>query len=1225
MTMQLSTGYTAPDYSGLLSQVNQTLSPDWLAFEEQQAYQAQPDAGAAYDWTAPIPEYNYTPPAPTPQAPTLGANLGAVAGQQFLPPEIVSPQFVRSYDVSAPTSYEDVTQGSDLGAMFGREFEIAQAEAESARNAMPSSYQSIIGMDTPSDLALDPTTPFNRAAPLDPVGNALRAIYNGVDEFSNRLDQAPINPYLLPLTNALGVDQPTTGEGIDYARNEAIDAAGLYARRPMATGTGLTTGNEDIARSAADFVLPRSTLEAALEVGPGGTLMDLARLRSVPGALDELPQAAAAAALRNRLQSPGTGDTVLSRLSQGVVGASDEASSLPPAPASAIPPAAAAPEQGISIWDEAERILKSGDLPGTKAYLKAQGVDGVLPRHNRQWVQTFISQNKAAGSTPTPKPATEMVPMRDSIPERPIARPPEMPASGSGVATSPVAPEAAGLPSTRPAASSVATAPPPPTRAPVAVADKPSPDGFAGNIRLSKYPEDIRGTIKEWADANPDAVQDARRGVRSDAQVRADAEALVDEVGGNFSKIQKEWKPGEAWNAEEITAIRGALNTATENVLTLARAADSTENQLKLAEAILEQQRIQQVVHGVTAEAGRSLRAFRQQASMISGDVVRVQELLRSTLGTTEPKDFANLTNLIKAAADTGNPAAVNKLINAVNKPGWSDYLYELWINSILSGPMTHARNIIGNTAAAMSEPLRRGIAAGVDAPLSRIQGRAQERFWQEAPAAMIGMVQGIPEGVSGALKSMRYGFNPAALGQVEIRKTAIPGALGRTVRIPTAALESMDAFFSAVNSRMLMNANATRMARREGLTGSALQDRIASLLSNPPEQLTKQVFNQSEELLFRGDLGKSMRAFAQFRNNTPGMRYIVPFTRTPANLLKFGVQHSPLGALDYNMWRKLAQGNPEGADEISRVILGSSVAAGFGALVATGQIDITAGVPTNSAERDRFYREGKLPFSVKIPGLGWIQYNQIPVLDTSLTTLGGVVQGVRDGEDVDEIAIRAVTTIAQSIMDKSYMSGLSDLLDAVRDPERFAVRFASRNVSGFVPFSAALRQANNVMDNSVKDAEGFVENVKAGLPHFSQQVPTRLDAFGQEIERGNSPLSPIAVSAETQSAVDAELERLGLEVGFVGTTIGGKKLTREEQRTYQQLAGQMTLFALNSILSAESYQALPDLDKQKVMESMIDRSRSEMRKLLGSDAWAELAPDEKQQVIDTFIARFQR
>lgn len=730
-------------------------------------------------------------------------------------------------------------------------------------------------------------------------------------------------------------------------------------------------------------------------------------------------------------------------------------------------------------------------------------------------------------------------------------------------------------------------------------------EGFAGNIRLSKYPEDIRDTIKGWADANPDVVQSARRGVRSDEQVLEDARTLVNDVGGDFAKIQRRWKPGDAWNAEEVTAIRGSLNDATRRVLDAAdasRAVDSTENHLKLAAAILEQQRIQQVVHGVTAEAGRALRSFRQLAAegLVSGDVQQMNNLLARVMKDASPKDMQNLAEAIKTL-DLSDPLKVNAFVRAVNKPEWTDYLYELWINSILSGPVTQLRNIFGNATATLYNPVERISAAGVEQIGARLTGRTPERFWQEAPAALVGAARGVPEGVRGALETLKYGFNPADVGKLEIRRQAFAGKPGRVIRFPTNMLEAADSFFHAINYRSALYGNAVRQARSEGLKGLAIENRVIELIQNPPSGLVKGATDEAERLLFRQDPGGVANWLMSGRSKVPGLKYVVPFVKTPANLLKYGVRHSPLGLADVPMWKRFMAGNPAASDEVARTLMGSAVGTGLGTLVATGVIDVTAGAPTDFLERDRFYREGKLPFAVKLPQVGWVQYNQIPVLDSTLTAVGSVIQGVRNGENVDDIAADALGTITQNLLDKSYLNGLTNLLDALDDPSRYLERFLTRQVSGFIPYSAALRQTAQTLDRTIRDPENPLENIMAGIPGLTGEVPPRLTAFGEESQRAFP--SPIQVGIGEQSPIDAELERLGMDITFVSDQIGSRELTREQRDAYQRMAGQQVQQALSDLISLPAYQNFSDVAKEQAIARTIGSVRDEVRELL-SKAW---------------------
>jgi hypothetical protein len=825
-------------------------------------------------------------------------------------------------------------------------------------------------------------------------------------------------------------------------------------------------------------------------------------------------------------------------------------------------------------------------------------------------------------SSMTPEAVSAIRRRRKGGSEIPVTQDPMAPSRGTQ-AQAPVS----AAPETPPA--SVATIDPPTSPPPPPTGTGSGGEEFAGNIRLSKYPEDIRDSIKSWADANPDVVQNARRGTIPDAQVQTMARELVNDLGGNFEKLERGWKPGQAWNAEEITAIRGALNDATKRVMEMAESArlvDSTENQLKLTEAILRQQRIQQTVHGVTAEAGRSLRAFRTQAAeaLADNNVARMQELMRHALNGKGEQDITNIAEMIRAL-DLDDPQAVNAFLRDVNKPGMGDYLYELWINSVLSGPITHLRNIFGNAAATMYSPIERLGAVPVESVAARLTGRQSQRYWQEAPASLLGMAHGLPEGVRGAIDVLRHGFNPNDVGRLEIRRTAFTGKPGRVIRFPTNMLEAMDSFFHAVNYRSSLYGDAVRQARKEGHTDVALRNRIAELIHEPTTGMVKHSSDEAERLLFRDDPGQFATKLMSLRESTPGMKYVLPFIKTPANLLKYGVKHSPLGLFDAPMWKRVAAGNPEASDEVARTVMGSMIGTSLGAMIATGQLEITGAVPTDASERDRFYREGKLPFSVKIPGIGWTQYNQIPILDTTLTSVAAVVDGVKNGDDVTGIASNTAGIIAQSILDKSYLNGLADFFDAIADPARYAERFATRTITGFVPFSAALRQTAQSIDKTVRTPEGFEENLRAGIPGLTGTVPERLDAFGNEAQRAQP--SPLQISPDRQSAVDAELERLGEEVGLVGDSIGGRKLNRDEQAAYQRMAGQFTYLLLDKAVGREEYQALEDVQKLKVVNDLVGDARDPTRKVLSAifedPAYDDLSDSEKRQLLDRLTARW--
>ena len=214
-------------------------------------------------------------------------------------------------------------------------------------------------------------------------------------------------------------------------------------------------------------------------------------------------------------------------------------------------------------------------------------------------------------------------------------------------------------------------------------------------------------------------------------------------------------------------------------------------------------------------------------------------------------------------------------------------------------------------------------------------------------------------------------------------------------------------------------------------------------------------------------------------------------------------------------------------------------------------------------------------------------------------------------------------TTIGNSLVSQTYLSGLSDLMEGLQDPVGSGSRFLTRTAGGFVPFSSALRTAAQVTDPTYRDPQTLTERIQAGIPGLSQNVPPRLTAFGEEAPIRTSPFSPVNVTSSQQTAVDAELERLQMDVGFTGGTIGGVRLSREQRADYQIAAGRVTYELLSSLVQSEAWQGLNDGERGKVIERAITTSRDTVRdpinetvgKVLNSDAFKELTAEQQQEV----------
>ncbi len=741
----------------------------------------------------------------------------------------------------------------------------------------------------------------------------------------------------------------------------------------------------------------------------------------------------------------------------------------------------------------------------------------------------------------------------------------------------------------------------PPRIPPTSTGPAPAAGGeeFAGNIRLSKYPEEIRSMMKNWADANPREVQNARRGIRSDAQVLEDAKKLAEEVGARIS----EWKPGQARNAEEITVLRGVLRNKSQEVYDLSNkismGEDTSGNMTRLILALEEQNAVQQAVTGVTAEAGRALRSFRNMASdaINTQNADKMAEILKRLGGAGKTKKIAKLLSQI----NIDNPAEVNNFIRNVLKPKWGDYVVEIFYNSILSNPKTHLVNFGSNMLSSTLRPFETTTAAAIEVPLSILGRRQRQRFFGEAAQEVFGVVRGVPEGFRGAWRIIKTGIPVEEAAKWEQKTRAFKGKAGLAVGLPGRMLEAADAFGFSLNRMATLRKEAYRAASIKKLKGQAFIDELNNLMVNPTKEMLENASKEAEYRLFRQEPGEFVKKLIKLRDaNIFGiepLRFVVPFLRTPANLVKYGLERSPLAIFNVPMWKNVMLRNPHASDQIARWVLGSGMAAGLAYYVADGKI--TGPAPRYSAERDAFYREGKQPYSIKI-GDKWVSYQRIEPFNQAISQVAAVIEAINDEETentVIEKGAQAVATIMQNFISQTYMSGIANIIQAIEDPEGSGAYMLQGLASGLVPYSGALRGVTQAMDPTIRSARNIPEAIYKEIPGMTERVREKRNVFGEVQVRETPFFSPINISIEDKDPVNIELKRLGINIGNPSRMIGTTKLDDNQYYNYQIIVGQTIKKALDEAIKTTKYKNIKKAeDKADYLDKIIRDSRVEAR-----------------------------
>ena len=234
----------------------------------------------------------------------------------------------------------------------------------------------------------------------------------------------------------------------------------------------------------------------------------------------------------------------------------------------------------------------------------------------------------------------------------------------------------------------------------------------------------------------------------------------------------------------------------------------------------------------------------------------------------------------------------------------------EVFINNILYSPITHQVNILSTALNSLARPVTLALGAGDDKVL---RTRAEKEI--------IYAFQSIQDSMKMAALSFRANTNILDAGAkvLDYEQTLLDGKSGflrgiatNAYRLPTRFLMAEDEFFKQLNFRAFAKAEIWEEGTRKGKTGQGL----TNYMDRRFNQLMKLVNNESKTGKFSNktlDLYRRAREFsasatftedlidgtitkdvANFINRHPILRQVLPFVRTPANILKQTAKTTP-------------------------------------------------------------------------------------------------------------------------------------------------------------------------------------------------------------------------------------------------------------------------------------------------------------------------------------------
>lgn len=694
--------------------------------------------------------------------------------------------------------------------------------------------------------------------------------------------------------------------------------------------------------------------------------------------------------------------------------------------------------------------------------------------------------------------------------------------------------------------------------------------------------------------------QEAKIGKRkvSWEETRINAEQL----GWNVKEARKAFDKKGSFSAAEIEATRqvniNAITDLHEMLRTLPseRVAYTPEMRAKVLDALTSVR----VTSQASSEAGRALNIHKKILARDEQfkDISQMNRILKVLEGKGINRTDDIIDSLRKI--DFSNPAEVNKFIYNSTKTRWdklSDVAYEIWINGLLSNPLTHIVNTTSNTLTLLGQYPERALGAVIEkgrAGLGVFGGKTKERFLGETIQDTFSVIQGIKGGTKRFLDSAKTG---ATESKLETHVSALPSWMQRYM--PARALGAEDEFFKGFIQTSELNRLAYRKATLQGLKGKERGDKIIEILSNPTEEMLEKAAHKAKYLTYQEELGKVGEWILKGRESVPGLKYFIPFVRTPANIMKFALERTPLNIPRISY--KVVKGDLSGgqlSEDVAKVITGSML--GYSSYLMAKEGYITGGGPKNPAERDELFRTGWLPYSVKL-GDKYYSFGRLEPI-ASILGISADFHELQEHMTEDEkkkVAGAIGSSISKNFTSKTFVQGFSNVTDAVSDPGRFGEKFIQNLVGSVIP--AVSGGITRSIDPEIRQARNILNVIKSRIPGLSESVPYKMDVWGEPIKRPGTSitrfLSPVQISQTRGEPIDIELAKLKLNLGMPSKKIKNIELNDSEYMEMVSTSGKIAKMELNRMVQEPWYNQLSPEDKEKEIRKVMFEIRDDARK----------------------------
>lgn len=742
-------------------------------------------------------------------------------------------------------------------------------------------------------------------------------------------------------------------------------------------------------------------------------------------------------------------------------------------------------------------------------------------------------------------------------------------------------------------------------------------------------PKQVKDVVAGLIKANSKAFQEVRG-----KQTFKDAEKGIEERFGDMFGLSNEEIAGIVTNftkaTEDATFVLGAAESVVkkqyedlyDKILDVRFNTDDAFTQEVLG-SLESSHMLLKSLQGQETAFGRALNLRKQ--GVLDADQLKLNNFERKANGV----DAAELDYVVRAyggkqglenlrasfaAAGRGNYKAINRVIKKTQEGTGTKAMrsvVELFRSMILFNTKTHVTNMLSGGIETLVRPMEGYVGSFLGKGAFSAEGHRARQFYV---AQMEGLFMGMDAAIVQASRAFALERNLLdTMGKVddvtqmnkisseywtEAKGTYLGGFLdyvGKASRVSLRALGAEDEFFKQINYRSAVYAQAKLDGLGKGLKGDDLAEYVTNEIDGAFDAAgaaaTKDgkfkysmALDHARRVTFTQELRKGSRARSlhEFVSRNPSFQMVMPFVRTPTNLIATAVQRTPL----LSRFSKDLQEQLNSADPIIRSQAQGKFATGLviygGALSLVYKGLITGSGPVDPEQNRTWRAAGNQPYSIKIDGK-WVSYQRLDPNFMPLAAVANMADAVSysqafsgDLKDianipVEDLAVAVALGITKTVEDKAYFQGVANLIAALTSEnpaqENAMIRLRDQYVSSFVPtgpqqIAEGIKYMMDGQPEEMKEAVGLVDKIRRRWVTSNDEMPTKYNWLTGKPMLNYGSFSGIPVVDDQENAVLDEL--VNLKVGFRGPTktFGNLKfkLDTEEFAAYQEYTGTLRI-----------------------------------------------------------------